>query len=178
MVQWYPGHMAKALREMEEKVKLVDLVMVLLDARIPSSSLNPKLKAMFNNKKILYDIETDTWLKSKSANNIWTTFKAYEKHIAGKGYAKGYLPCNARATNEYKDRTAVAYLVNRYFSSSIKIFFEGYGVKINEDAYALSEMLQFIWRSAIRDGQHITVYIPSRRMRLLLQQWIESQEYE
>ena len=54
MVQWYPGHMAKALREMEEKVKLVDLVMVLLDARIPSSSLNPKLKAMFNNKKILY----------------------------------------------------------------------------------------------------------------------------
>ena len=54
MVQWYPGHMAKALREMEEKVKLVDLVMVLLDARIPLSSLNPKLKAMFNNKKILY----------------------------------------------------------------------------------------------------------------------------
>ena len=40
MVQWYPGHMAKALREMEEKVKLVDLVMVLLDARIPLSSLN------------------------------------------------------------------------------------------------------------------------------------------
>lgn len=132
----------------------------------------------FNNKKIVYDATTDTWTKSKSINNIWTTFKAYEKNIAGKGYAKGYLPCNARATNEYKDRTAVAYLVNRYFSSSIKIFFEGYGVKIDEDAYALSEMLQFIWRSAIRDGQHITVYIPSRRMRLLLQQWIESQEYE
>ena len=50
--QWYPGHMAKALREMEEKVKLVDLIMVLLDSRIPLSSLNPKLKSMFNNKKI------------------------------------------------------------------------------------------------------------------------------
>lgn len=71
MVQWYPGHMAKALREMEEKVKLVDLVMILIDARIPHSSLNPKLKSIFNNKRILYiftkvdkadKIQTEKWL--------------------------------------------------------------------------------------------------------------------
>ena len=41
MVQWYPGHMAKAFREMDEKIKFVDLVIVLLDARVPESSLNP-----------------------------------------------------------------------------------------------------------------------------------------
>lgn len=73
MVQWYPGHMAKALREMEEKVKLVDLVMILLDSRIPYSSLNPKLKSIFNNKRILYiftkvdkadKVETDKWIRS------------------------------------------------------------------------------------------------------------------
>ena len=77
MVQWYPGHMAKALREMEEKVKLVDLVMVLLDSRIPASSLNPKLKAMFNNKRILYIFTkvdkadktlTDKWINYYSTN--------------------------------------------------------------------------------------------------------------
>lgn len=132
----------------------------------------------FNNKKILYNAETDTWDKSYSDNNLWTTFKDYKKALSGKGYSKGFLACTVRATNEYRDRSAVAYLVNRYLNSFIKIFFQTYHIQIDEDAYALSEMLQFIWRSAIRDGQHITVYIPSRRMRLLLQQWIESQEYE
>lgn len=73
MVQWYPGHMAKALREMEEKVKLVDLVMVLLDARIPYSSLNPKLKAMFNNKRILY-IFTKVDKADKSLTDKWINY--------------------------------------------------------------------------------------------------------
>ena len=41
MIQWYPGHMAKAIREINEKVNMVDLVIVLLDARIPYSSFNP-----------------------------------------------------------------------------------------------------------------------------------------
>lgn len=78
MVQWYPGHMAKALREMEEKVKLVDLVMILIDSRIPYSSLNPKLKTIFNNKRILYiftkadkadKTQTKKWLDYYSQNN-------------------------------------------------------------------------------------------------------------
>ena len=73
MVQWYPGHMAKALREMEEKVKLVDLVMVLLDARIPLSSLNPKLKSMFNNKKILY-IFTKVDKADKTLTEKWLAY--------------------------------------------------------------------------------------------------------
>ena len=53
-INWFPGHMAKALREMEEKIKLVDLVIVLLDARIPYSSFNPELKRLLGNKKTLY----------------------------------------------------------------------------------------------------------------------------
>ena len=44
MIQWYPGHMAKAIKEITEKVKIVDLVIVLLDARAPLSSFNPLLK--------------------------------------------------------------------------------------------------------------------------------------
>ena len=50
MIQWYPGHMAKAIREINEKIKLVDIVIVLLDARIPLSSMNPELKKLFQNK--------------------------------------------------------------------------------------------------------------------------------
>jgi ribosome biogenesis GTPase A len=46
--------MAKAFREMDEKLKFVDLVIVLLDARVPKSSFNPEVYRKFQNKKILY----------------------------------------------------------------------------------------------------------------------------
>lgn len=71
MIQWYPGHMAKAIREINEKIKLVDVVIILLDARIPRSSFNPELKKMLQNKRTLYvlnkkdkadDMETTKWL--------------------------------------------------------------------------------------------------------------------
>ena len=132
----------------------------------------------FNNRSIVYNKEAEKWEKSKSSNNLWTTFKDYKDKISGKGYAKGYIPSNMRASNEYKERTAVAYLVNKYFNPFIKNFFISNGIEVDEDGYALSEMLQFLWRSGIRDGKTITVYIPSRRMRNLLIKWIEEQIYE
>ena len=49
-IQWFPGHMAKARREVEEKIKLVDIVFELLDARIPLSSANPVIKEIVKNK--------------------------------------------------------------------------------------------------------------------------------
>lgn len=82
MIQWYPGHMAKAIREINEKVKLVDVVIVLLDARIPKASINPELSKILQNKRTLYvltkkdkadDSQTIKWInyyKSKSINAI------------------------------------------------------------------------------------------------------------
>ena len=67
----------------------------------------------------------------------------------------------------------MAYTVNRFLNPLVTQFFKLAGVEIDEDAYALSEMLQFIWRSAIRDGRPITIYIPSFRMRRLLEKWID-----
>lgn len=112
-------------------------------------------------------------LKTKSEDIIWTTFKGYEKKIKGKGYTKGFIPLNLRASNRYKNRTSCAYLVNRYVNPVVKQFFEKNGINVDEDAYALSEMLQWIWRSAIRDGKPINIYIPSKRMRMLLMNWLE-----
>ena len=78
-----------------------------------------------------------------------------------------------RASNKYVNKNSVAYPVNRYIDPGIKNFFLKHGVSTDEDGYALSEMLQFIWRSAIRNGREIWVYIPSIRMRNLLKKWIE-----
>ena len=50
-VQWFPGHMAKTRRMIQDNLKYVDIVVELRDARIPQSSANPELKSWINNKK-------------------------------------------------------------------------------------------------------------------------------
>lgn len=116
-------------------------------------------------------------IKGNGANKlIWTTYVDYKSKIKGDGYTKGFVACSSRATNEYKDRDTIAYLVNRYINPYVKNFFVSNKIKIDEDSYALSEMLQFIWRSAIREYNEIWIYIPSRRMRELLSNWIEEQD--
>ena len=112
--------------------------------------------------------------KSKSSDVIWTTFKDYKAKLSGKGYSRGFIPLNTRASNQYSNRTSIAYPVNRYLNTGVKNFFIQHDIKVDEDGYALSEMLQFIWRSAIRNGEEIYIYIPSIRMRKLLQDWMDS----
>lgn len=78
-IQWFPGHMAKARREVQEKLKLVDFVIELVDARAPYSSQNPMLQQLLNNKskmlvlmkKDLADQEiTEQWLQYFQAHTI------------------------------------------------------------------------------------------------------------
>ena len=49
-IQWFPGHMAKAKREIADKIKLIDIVVELVDARAPYSSKNPLFNGVVNNK--------------------------------------------------------------------------------------------------------------------------------
>lgn len=134
------------------------------------NSNNGLLKILKNNCINFFTHITHT----KSQYNIWTTFKKFKNDVSGKGYSKGFLPSNIRATNNYRDRTAVAYLINKFFDPIIKNFFIENGVDVDEDAFAISEMLQWIWRSAIRDDKEIQLYIPSKRMRELLQDWMNN----
>ena len=117
-------------------------------------------------------------LTGKGINhNLWTTFADYRPYLKGKGYTKGFEALNARATNKWRECDCVAYTVNRYLNPLISQFFKLAGVEIDQDKLALSEMVQFLWRSAIRDGKPITIYIPSSRMRRLLKEWIEENSY-
>ena len=92
--------------------------------------------------------------------------------ISGKGYAKSIIAFNTRATNQYSSCKYLAYIMNVFFNPNMSQFFNDHGLSIDENVYALSTMLQWIWRSAIRNGEPITLYVPSRRMRGLLQDWI------
>ena len=112
-------------------------------------------------------------MKSPANSRLWTVFADCKEEVGGSRYAKSFLACNTRATNEYKDRTVLAYLVNRYRNPFFVRYFRYYGVETNNDVFALSEMLQWLWRSALRDGKHIILYIPSKRMRDLLKAWLD-----
>lgn len=71
-INWYPGHMAKTKRQIIEDLKLIDVVVEILDARIPLSSQNPDIKGYTKNKKkvvvlnktdLADEIETKKWIK-------------------------------------------------------------------------------------------------------------------
>lgn len=110
--------------------------------------------------------------KSKSSENLWSTFKDYQINLQSNGCIKSYASLNCKSTNKYKDRKCIAYLANRFLNLAIKNFFISNNIYVDEEQYALSEMLQFIWRSSIRTNNNISIYVPSLRMRNLLVEWI------
>lgn len=119
-------------------------------------------------------------INSKSKFNMWTTLKGNEGKkdtirlaLTGKGYTRGFIPVNSRSTNEYVHKNCCAYLVNRFLNPIDRGFFEDKGINVNEDVWALSELLQWLFRSAIRVKQPINLYIPSSRMRKLLLDWLD-----
>ena len=71
--QWYPGHMTKARRAMQEDIKLIDLIIELVDARCPQSSRNPDIDEMGKNKARLILLNKSD-LSDPAANRAWTAY--------------------------------------------------------------------------------------------------------
>lgn len=106
---------------------------------------------------------------------MWTCIKSNKKKLQGKGYTNGFVSCNARASNDYADRTCLMYAVNWFVNPEIVKFFKQNGIDVDQDAIALATLLQWIWRSNIRipdSTEIIDIYIPSKRMRTLLLNWL------
>lgn len=118
--------------------------------------------------------------KKKSSEVLWTTFKdrfdddSKKTKVIPRSYKNGYISSNLRATNEYRNRNTVAYLINKYSNPIIMNFLRSNGAEIDQDVYAVSELIQFVWRSSIRDDKEINLYIPSERMRKLFIEWLNN----
>jgi hypothetical protein len=108
---------------------------------------------------------------AKKADVYLSTLKEVEPFLTPRGFKQSVIPHNARATNEYADRRAVAYLINRFMNRDKAAFFQDNGINVNEDLYAISELVQWLFRSRIRNGEPIHAYIPAERMRGLLESW-------
>ena len=113
---------------------------------------------------------------AKQDGIMWATYKKDIPSLRGRGFTKSHVEFNKKASNDYRDRDTLAYCVNLFPSPQKVLFFAQYGITYDADGYALSTMVQWIWRSAIRDGKNINIYIPSNRMRQLLIDWLDSLE--
>ena len=72
-INWYPGHMAKTKRQIIEDLKLIDIVIIILDSRIPISSQNPDIAEITKNKdKIIVLNKSD--LADKKENELWVEY--------------------------------------------------------------------------------------------------------
>lgn len=72
-VQWYPGHMTKAKRMMQEDIKLIDLIIELVDARVPLSSRNPDIDELGKNKARLILLNKSD-LADERQNAVWEAY--------------------------------------------------------------------------------------------------------
>ena len=173
--------------EYEKRKNIVDLINI-YDGKFNKIGMkigksNPLSKSWYEDKRkknrsIFSQLKNNTEnyfrtvTKTKSIDNMYTVFKPYCKYVKGEGYTKGFVSCNARGTNEFKNKKSLAYLINFFMSPDIKQFVEHYHIEFDDNLFSLSALLQWIWRSQIRVGKPINIYIPSERMRELLLQWI------
>ena len=91
--QWYPGHMTKAKRAMQEDIKLIDVVIELVDARIPFSSKNPDIDSLAQNKsRILLLNKSD--MADPAVMNDWIRYYEQQGYLA--------MTVNSKKRNELK----------------------------------------------------------------------------
>ena len=113
----------------------------------------------------------------KAKDMIWTTYKdsvlkSSDVGIYLPSYKSSWIPLNSRATNDYQDRHYILYGCNLFFNPLMKQYFQQQDIKVQEDNWALSMLVQFVCRSAMRCGEKVYLYIPSKRMREMFMDYL------
>ena len=173
----YPGYVPEYVTSLKDMVHIVDGKVNDIGADCYALSMNwyeRNKQGVDQLKKNVYNVVHNIWKDIPAAKKLWSTYNAAQNEMKGKGYSKSFITFNARATNDYKDRICLAYLVNVFMNVNEKKFYQKRGVEVDEELYALSAMIQCIWRTAIRVGDKIYLYIPSSRMRHLFINWIDT----
>ena len=111
------------------------------------------------------------WRDSKAFKSARLQLRGFAKTT---GLGKVHWVANqTRGTNDYSHCSHLVYLYDKPPMPPITQWL-GCSTKEFSDAYGLTELIQWVWRSRIRNGQPITLYIPSPRMKRLLLDWLNS----
>lgn len=172
-----PGYTPEYVHRLKEKIHILDRVSVNeIGEDYYALSMKWFKRGGDNVEQLKRNISNcfnNIWRDIPSEKRLWGTYKSASNALRGKGYSKQFLIFNAKAMNGYRHKDHLIYPANIFMNVNEKKFYHMHGIDVDEDTYALSVMVQWIWRSAIRDGHEIYIYIPSKRMRTLLTNWIE-----
>lgn len=80
-LQWFPGHMTRAMRMMEEQVKLCDGIVYVLDARCPFACLNKKLNGIFGNRPVVYLLNKSDLVDGQELKRVISQFESENKRV-------------------------------------------------------------------------------------------------
>ena len=153
----------------ENKTKSADLLRLLSEGK--------NITTTHELLSLMKDSDVEYKCKAHKEDVLWTSYKDYADALTSdkltyQSRKSNWLAWNTKATNQYADRTVLVYLLNVFPNPLFKNYLENDNFQFNEDDYALSALLQWIWRSAIRNGKKVTIYIPAPRMRQLLTDWL------
>ena len=159
---------------------------------ISSSSYYSKVSRSLKNLKerklvgvginnILITCKKDAWRKASNDNQPKPESEENEKTKSKPGvFAKNsrlkdvnWISNTTRGTNDYIHCSHLVYLYDQNINPVVARWL-GDSSRAFNDAYALTELIQWVWRSRVRKGEPITLYLPSPRMRRLFEEWLYS----
>lgn len=114
---------------------------------------------------VMYTMHKNTVIKKNSKAVIKMRIRGYSPETC-------FVGCSSRATNDYAHKNVLVHAYNRYPNAKIISYLQDYNFIVDTDRFALSEMLQWIWRSQIRKDKPIQLCIISDRMRGLFVDWL------
>ena len=188
--------------ELKERLNVIDIPRTMVDVYEKYSSpmfTKGWYEKYFDQEKDVIKRAINNVVKKKmdNGNIFWTTFKDYKTQLQGRRYTNSkmitldgetwrrepFIAKNMRASNEYRDCTNCIYLVDVRMNPYIKNYMIKHGaVSLDEDKYALLEMLQFIFRGCVRNqsddehySNHMNVFVGSVRMQILLKKWLSGE---
>jgi hypothetical protein len=115
-----------------------------------------------------------TYGKSSPDDRLWTCLDSAFGVFKGNGYTKRHIAQNTKAVNDYMNTSQLAYIYNSYLHPEPYKYLLARGSEFapDQDRYALTELLQWVYRSRVRQDEPINLYIPSSRMRGYLEDWM------
>lgn len=117
-----------------------------------------------------------TYGKSQPQDRLWTCLGEAFNYFKGAGYTKCHIAHNTKAVNHYIDTSQLAYIFNANMHPEPYKYLQDRGAEYapDKDRYALSELIQWTYRSRVRKDEPINLYIPNIRMRNLLVDWMSN----
>ena len=119
-------------------------------------------------KNILITCMKDAWLMPANDNKVNRGPFAKNSRLG----EANWIPNTTRGTNNFAHCSHLIYLYDQHPHPFITRWL-GDSSTAFADAYALTELIQWVWRSRVRRGQPITLYLPSLRMRMLFERWLD-----